>query len=79
MMNTDKDSYVLGMNMYNTVLESLKKKDKNMFKLLNKSCKKYKDDIYWYMRRIISEEEIPMVFQLTWLMAIWKKKAVHWI
>ena len=79
MKNTDKDSYVLGLNMYNTVLESLKKKDKNMFKLLNKSGKKYKDAIYWYMRRIIGEEEIPVVFQLTWLMAIWEKKAVPWI
>ena len=45
-----------------------------MFKLLNKSGKKYKNAIYWYMRRIIGEEEIPVVFQLTWLMAIWKKK-----
>ena len=70
----DKDSYELDMNMFNTVLESLKKKDKHMFKLLNKAGKKYKDAIYWYMRRIISEEEIPIVFQLTWLMAIWKKR-----
>jgi hypothetical protein len=36
--------------------------------------KKYKNAIYWYMRRIIREEEIPVVFQLTWLMAIWRKK-----
>jgi hypothetical protein len=42
MQNTDKDSYVLGLNMYNTELESLKKKDKNMFQLVNKSGKKYK-------------------------------------
>ena len=42
MKNTDKDSYVLGLDMYNTVLESLKKKDKNMFKVLNKSGRSIK-------------------------------------
>ena len=51
MKNIDKDSYVLGLDMYNTVLESLKKKDKNMFKLLNKSGKKYKNAIYKGQRK----------------------------
>ena len=55
MKTTEKDSYVLSLNLYNTVLESLKKKDKHMFKLLNKSGKKYKNAIYWYMRRLIGE------------------------
>ena len=60
--------------MYNEVLDDLRKKGKKMFKLLNKSGKRYKDAIYWYMKRIFSEEEIPMIFQLTWLIAIWKRK-----
>ena len=46
------------------VLESRKKKGKTMFKL-NESGRKYKDAIYWYMKRIFRDEEIPMVFQLT--------------
>ena len=74
MKNMDKDSYELEQDMYNEVLDSLKKKDKKMFKLLNKSGRKYKDAIYWYMRRIFSDEEIPMVFQMTWLIAICKRK-----
>ena len=60
--------------MYEEVLKDLKKKGKKMFELLNRSGKKYKDAIYWYMKRIFSEEEIPMIFQLTWLIAIWKRK-----
>ena len=50
MKNMDKDSYELEQDMYNEVLGSLKKKDKKMFKLLNKSGRKYKDAIYWFSR-----------------------------
>ena len=74
MKETDKDSYELKKDLFNEVLESLKKKDKGMFKLLNKSGKKYKDAIYYYMRRIFKQEEIPIMFQITWLIAIWKRK-----
>ena len=45
-----------------------------MFKLLNRSGDRYKEAIYLYMRRIFKQEEIPKKFQLTWLIAIWKRK-----
>ena len=74
MNETDIDSYELTREMYNEVLKSLKEKNKGMFKLLNKSGDKYKDAIYYYMRRIFKQEDIPSIFQITWLIAIWKRK-----
>ena len=74
MNETDIDSYELTREIYNEVLKSLKEKNKGMFKLLNKSGDKYKDAIYYYMRRIFKQEDIPSIFQITWLIAIWKRK-----
>ena len=74
MEDMDKDSYELGKDVYIEVLACLRKKDKSMFKLLNKSREKYKDAIYWYLWRIIRYDEIPRIFQMTWLTSIWKKK-----
>ena len=69
MRETDKDSYELKKELFNEVLENLKIKNKGMFKLLNKSGGKYKDAIYYYMKRIFKHEEIPLIFQITWLIA----------
>ena len=74
MKETDKDSYGLTKELYNKVLKNLKIKNKGMFKLLNKSGDKYKDAIYHYMKRIFKHEDIPQIFQITWLIAIWKRK-----
>ena len=65
MEDMDKENYELGKDMYFEVLESFKKKDKTMFKLLNKAGKKYKEAIYWCMKRIFRDEEIPKLFQMT--------------
>mgnify|MGYP001305180074 CR=1 FL=1 len=45
-----------------------------MFKLLNNAGGKYRSAIYHYMKRIIRDEDIPEAFNLTCLIAIWKKK-----
>ena len=45
MKETETDSYELERDMFYEVLESLKKKDKGMFKLLNKSGEKYKEAV----------------------------------
>ena len=74
MKEADKDSYELERDMYYNVLKCLKQKDKGMFKLLNRSGNRYKEAIYLYMRRIFKQEEVPKKFQLTWLIAIWKRK-----
>ena len=44
MKETDKDSYELTKELYNEVLKNLKIKNKGMFKLLNKSGDKYKEE-----------------------------------
>ena len=66
----NKDSYELSVGLYKEVLKSLGKKGKKMFNLLNKAWDKYREAIYWYMRRIISNETIPGGFLITWLIAI---------
>ena len=68
------DSYELERDKFYDVLECLKIKNKNMFKLLNKAGDRYKEAIYLYMKRIFKHEEVPTEFQLTWLIAIWKRK-----
>ena len=74
-MEEDKgDSYELEREMYYDLLQCLKKKHKNMFKLLNKAGDRYKEAIYLYMKRIFKHEEVQMEFQMTWLIAIWKRK-----
>ena len=45
-----------------------------MFDLLNKSGEKYKEVIFWYMKKIISTETTPIAFSYTTLIPIWKKK-----
>ena len=45
-----------------------------MFDLLNKSGDKYKEAIFWYMKKIISNETSPLAFSYTTLIPIWKKK-----
>ena len=74
MAEDNSDSYELERDMYYDVLDCLKKKNKNMFKLLNKAGDRYKEAIYLYMKRIFKQEEVPTEFQLTWLIAIWKRK-----
>ena len=74
MNKDDKESYELDRDMYYDVLDCLRKKNKNMFKLLNRAGDRYKEAIYLYMKRIIKEEEVPTEFHLTWLTAIWKLK-----
>ena len=45
-----------------------------MFDLLNKSEDKYKEAIFWCMKKIIKNETTPLTISLTTLISIWKKK-----
>ena len=67
-MMEDSGSYELERDMYYDILECLKKKNKNMFKLLNRAGDNYKEAIYLYMKRIFKQEEVPI--------AIWKRKGI---
>ena len=41
---------------------------------MNKSGDKYKDAIFWYMKKITKNETTPLAFSLTSLIPIWKKR-----
>ena len=59
-MNRDtKDEYDLDIKMYYKVLKRISRKGKRMFDLLNKAGDKYKEAIYWYMKRIFKNENTP--------------------
>ena len=48
--------------LYYKVLKRIRDKGKRMFDLLNKSGEKYKEVIFWYMKKIISTENTPLAF-----------------
>ena len=72
----NKDEYELDKALYYKVLKRIKEKGKRMFDLLNKSGDKYKEVIFWYMKKIISTETTPIAFSYTTLIPIWKKEGV---
>ena len=74
MRKGDKESWELDRQLYDKVLARIQEKGKNMFNLLNKAGQGYKDAMFWYMKRIIDNEEIPNEFRKTELISIWKKK-----
>ena len=56
MWKETKDEYELNKDLHNKVLKRISDKGKRMFDLLNKSGDKYKEAIFWYMKKIISNE-----------------------
>ena len=74
MKKDNKNEYELDKAIYYKVLKRIKEKGKRMFDLLNKSGEKYKEVIFWYMKKIISTETTPIAFSYTTLIPIWKKK-----
>ena len=74
MEKENKDEYELDKDLYNKVLKRISDKGKRIFDWLNKSGDKYKEAIFWYMKKIISTETTPIAFSYTTLIPIWKKK-----
>ena len=70
----NKDEYELDKALNNKVLKRISDKGKRMFDLLNKSGDKYKEAIFWYMKKIIKNKTTPLTCSLTTLIPIWKKK-----
>ena len=60
MRTENKDEYELDKDLYNKVLKRISDKGKRMFDLLNKSGDKYKDAIFWYIKKIIKNETTPL-------------------
>ena len=74
MNKNNKDSWELDREMYKKSTQMIKEKGKKMFDLFNKAGDKYKNAIFYYMKRIIESEEVPHAFNKTKLTQIWKKK-----
>ena len=70
----NKDKYELDKALYNKVTKRISDRGKRMFDLLDKSGDKYKEAIFWYMKKIISTETTPLAFSYTTLIPIWRKK-----
>ena len=62
MKKDNKDEYELDKALYYKVLKRIKEKGKRMFDLLNKSGEKYKEVIFWYIKKIISTETTSIAF-----------------
>ena len=70
----DEDNWILNIKLYKKVIQRIKDKNKDMFLLFNKAGPRYKDAIFFLMKRLIEKEEVPKAYDLTSLTQIWKKK-----
>ena len=66
--------WILDQQMFKKVLDKIKKKGKQVYRLFVKAGAKYKEAIFKYMSKLIETEEIPLFFKNTTLTPIWKKK-----
>ena len=72
--NLDEDNWTLNFDFYKKVIKRIKDKNKNLFKLFNKSGATYKAAVFTLMKRFIEKEEVPKAYDHTSLTQIWKKK-----
>ena len=72
--NIEGDNWSLDIRVFDKVLKRLKDKNKKMFFPINKAGPEYKDAIFQLIKRMIDNEEIPLVYDNTSLTQIWKKK-----
>ena len=70
----DPKTWELNESTFKKVLEKIKEKNKNLYKLFIKSGDLYKKAIFLYMKRLIKEEKVPFSFKETSLTQIWKGK-----
>ena len=64
----------LDQPLFKKVVDKIKKKGKQVYKLFVKSGTKYKEAVFKYMAKLIETEQIPLCFKNTVLTPIWKKK-----
>ena len=60
--------------LFKKVVDKIKKKGKQVYKLFVKSGIKYKEAVFKYMAKLIETEQIPLCFKNTVLTPIWKRK-----
>ena len=71
---SDPKPWELNESTFKKVLNKIKEKNKNLYKLFIKSGDLYKKAIFLYMKRLIKEEKVPYSFKETSLTQIWKGK-----
>ena len=72
--NDEEEEWELDYEMFCKVTDKIKSKNKNMYKLLNKSGAAYRIAIFEYMKKVIKCEDIPQRYKATTLIQIWKGK-----
>ena len=69
-----ENTWVLEQQLFKKVVDKIKKKGKQVYRLFVKAGTKYKDAVFKYMSKLIETEQIPLCFKNTILTPIWKKK-----
>ena len=64
----------LSLKTYTAVLKHLKKKNKNMFRHINKAGQYFQDAMYIYMADFMNNEMVPDTYDYTKLFGLWKGK-----
>ena len=64
----------LSLKTYTAVLKHLKKKNKIMFRHINKAGQYFQDAMYIYMSNFMNNEMVPDTYDYTKLFGLWKGK-----
>ena len=64
----------LSIKTYKAVLKHIKKKNKNMFRHINKAGEQFKHAMFVYMSHFMNNELVPDTYDYTKLFGLWKGK-----
>ena len=64
----------LSLKTYKAVLKHIKKKNKNMFRHINKAGALFKQAMFVYMSHFMNNELVPDTYDYTKLFGLWKGK-----
>ena len=64
----------LSLKTYKAVLKHIKKKNKNMFRHINRAGEQFKQAMFVYMSHFMNNELVPDTYDYTKLFGLWKGK-----
>ena len=73
-MNDTTKGKPLAIKNVQDVLKHLKKKNKNMFRHINKSGTFFQDAVFIYLADFMAQEMVPDTYDYTKLFGLWKGK-----
>ena len=73
-MNDSTKGEPLAIKTFQDVLNHFKKKNKNMFRHINKSGSLFQDAMFVYMTDFMDQEMVPDTYDYTKLFGLWKGK-----